>query len=272
MGSSGRRAAAREQPAHSVTLSGLFMDVFKVSVKRFRPFHEWYQRTGDHARCAPGEPDYRDRPYHLTKRKVSDQSGLARDMLDTAAGRSSYEDPLEQFQLGHPDDLPVTAVSWFDAMAFCGYDGSQLPTEAQWEYAARGTDGRTYPWGNDPPTPALANYGHSPMDLVLTPVTKYQNVPTPFGVVELAGNVVEWCRDVYDERAYSHRTTTKDPEVTSGNRNSRCQRGGTNYRETDLLRCAFRDEAAAIESHVGGWGFRTVRPLRPLVPVLPPTP
>lgn len=107
---------------------------------------------------------------------------------------------------------PVTHVSWDDAQSFCAWlterngDGegaAHLPTEAQWEYAARGAEGREYPWGDDEPDPGRANYQESTIEGT-TPVAAYSGGATPDGVHDMAGNVRQWCLDwygAYEDRA-----------------------------------------------------------------------
>jgi len=98
-----------------------------------------------------------------------------------------------------PEDHPVRQVNWYEAMAYAAWLGGSLPTEAQWELAARGVDGRVYPWGDEPPTPMRANYGAADVGGP-SPVKTYPEGATPDGIYDLAGNVFEWCRDWHGVR------------------------------------------------------------------------
>lgn len=120
------------------------------------------------------------------------------------------------------DTQPVVGVTWFDAQAYAEWIGGSLPTEAQWERAARGTEGRTYPWGNNPPKARrhanfARRYNHP------TPVGNFPKGTSPEGIADLAGNVWEWCLDEYDLTYYQQNK-------------KRVQRNPLNLRFRDVLR------------------------------------
>jgi formylglycine-generating enzyme required for sulfatase activity/predicted Ser/Thr protein kinase len=109
-------------------------------------------------------------------------------------------------------DHPVVFVSWTDARAYCRWAARRLPSEAEWEKAARGPDGNKYPWGREEPTSALANFGQARAKSYPTtggeggtsPVTAFPHSASPYGIEGMAGNVFEWCEDVDDPGFYLH--------------------------------------------------------------------
>ena len=107
--------------------------------------------------------------------------------------------------LSQHGDRPVIGVDWHDAEAYCRWKGKRLPTEAEWEKAARGTDGRLYPWGNQTPTNTLANFAlgaRFSYNQVLMPVRTYDQGKSPYGLYQMAGNVWEWVQDWYSANYY----------------------------------------------------------------------
>jgi formylglycine-generating enzyme required for sulfatase activity len=151
-----------EHPAHTVTLAAFYLDLTEVS-------NAAWDRCVAAKVCPP--PDA------------------------TSATRNGFGgDP--PFRGPHQ---PVSSVSWDEARAYCAWLGKRLPTEAEWEKAARGTDGRRYPWGNEEPTHNRAAFGG---DGLTRDVGTHPKGAGPYGHLDMAGNVWEWVEDVYDPYAY----------------------------------------------------------------------
>lgn len=186
-----------QEPVHTVKLDDFLIDRYEVTNAR-------YAECVDAGKCfAP--------------------SSTASSTRQSYYGNAEY------------DDYPVILVSWFDAKRHCEWRGARLPTEAEWEKAARGTDGRLYPWGN-----ALASnranfcdrncrydWAHADYDdgyADTAPVGSYSMGISPYGVYDMAGNVWEWVSDWYDADYYSASPSENPTGPSSGQ--FRVARGG----------------------------------------------
>jgi len=132
------------------------------------------------------------------------------------------------------EDHPVSQVSYNDALQYCRWSGRELPTEAQWEKAARGTNGNEYPWGDQEPDDTMANFDN--LVGTTTPVNRYENGQSPYGIFDMAGNVYQWTADWYatGERAAKNPTGPENGE-------ERVIKGGSFIEGIESLRSANRD-------------------------------
>jgi formylglycine-generating enzyme required for sulfatase activity len=168
---------------------------------------------------------------------------------------TGYEKPaFWQPELDRPDD-PVVGITWLDASAYAAWIGKRLPTEAEWEYAARGgAIGKLYPWGDDPDA-QKANFTSTG----IAPVKRFQ--PNGYGLHDMIGNVWEWCSDWYSENYYetSPRSNPKGPFTGT----HKILRGGTWYSNAEQARITNRYYSLPdIRSfHIG---FRCVKSSQPI--------
>jgi len=160
----------------------------------------------------------------------------------TEGGYGLWKRPDEwDAQASYPN-RPVVGISWLEAMAYCQWKGFGvcLPTEAQWERAARGIEGRTFPWGEESPHPSLLNYLGADLNHV-TPVGFYPKGSTPDGIYDLAGNIFEWCLDLYGN--FPGKFKERNGERISTRHvyeKHRTVRGGSFHNMDFLVRPAFR--------------------------------
>lgn len=178
-----------EMPPHTVTLNNFYIDQYEVSARRYAAF---LNAIGDYRRpevCNNGYCAYTGFEVIYTV------------LLNNLGGL----EPRPDFS-----STPINQVSWYGAAAYCEWVGARLPTEAEWEYAARGIDGRIYPWGNERPSSLRANFGISDrlaiINSVFSPLQRVDALPdgaSPFGVFGMAGGVAEWVQDWYDPDYYA---------------------------------------------------------------------
>ncbi len=211
-----------QRPKHKVYLDGFWIDKTEVTVGMFRKFVE---ETGykTSAELKGGGKPWRDGPKEYEWPVVA---GI--DWLHPREAGIEAE-----------DNHPVVQVSWEDAMAYAKWAGATLPTEAQWEKAARGPDERKFPWGNEF-NGAYLNYGDITCPVkrwrdtefndgyaFTAPVGTYPRGASPYGVLDMSGNVWEWVLDWYDEDYYGNSPYKNPPGPESGR--VRAMRGGSWY-------------------------------------------
>ena len=231
MGSDAESARPEERPAHRVFVDGFWLDRTEVTNAQFRAFVSatGYVTTAERAptlesvmsQVPPGTPP--PPPERLVPGSL---------VFTPPAGRVNLNDFSQWWSWTpgadwrHPegpgssiagrDEHPVVHVSWDDAVAFAGWAGKRLPTEAEWEFAARGgLDGKTYTWGDEPPGGGrrLANIWQGRFPHANTvddgfaataPVGSF--LPNGYGLHDMAGNVWEWCADWFDRDLYRRRS------------------------------------------------------------------
>jgi formylglycine-generating enzyme required for sulfatase activity len=235
-----------EKPTHKVDLGGYWMGKTEVTVKQFSLFvkDKGYVTEAESSGGA----------YILTGEKMEKKEGI------------NWKNP----GFKQEDNHPVVCVSWNDAVEYCKWlsvkkgVNFKLPTEAQWEKAARGTDQRKYPWGSHEPYyngKWYANYAaHDRWDkrgedgfAFTAPVDSYPQGASSYGLLDMAGNVLEWCSDWYKADYYKDSEATKKDPSGPGSGTERVLRGGGWGIEAVGLRCSNRYVDTTFRDNVVGF-------------------
>ncbi len=193
----GSDANSDEQPIQQVNLDAFWIDRTEVT-------NAMYARcVADHGACAP----------------------------PSSSGSYTHTDYYGNSEF---DNYPVIYVDWHQALAYCAWAGRELPSEAQWEKAARGTDGRTYPWGNEYPNANFLNYNQNVGDT--TQVGNYPNGASIYGALDMSGNVWEWVSSLYQPYPYDAADGREDLTASG----SRTLRGSSWSNNVTYVRSAYR--------------------------------
>jgi hypothetical protein len=150
-------------------------------------------------------------------------------------------------------DRPIVGIKYEQARSYCAWMGGRLPTEAEWEYAARGTTGSIYPWGNDEPTCDLLNFNNCVGDVARA--TNYQMDKSPFGVLGMAGNVREWVSDFFDGNYYQNSPSQNPTGPEKGN--YYVVRGGSYISPAEEV-SGYARGFLKVKGYEGDLGFRCV--------------
>jgi formylglycine-generating enzyme required for sulfatase activity len=194
---SDKLASPEERPQHAVTLDAFWIDQTEVT-------NAMYQQCVRAEKCAP--------PFEAKSRTRLSYYGSA------------------QFA-----NYPVIYVKWTDADSYCRWAGRRLPSEAEWEKAARGMEGWPYPWGNAEPSEKVLNYNQFIKDTM--EVGKYPNA-SPYGALDMAGNAFEWVGDWYGEGYYVSSPAINPTGPTGGT--LKVLRGGSWFNNAADVRSSFR--------------------------------
>lgn len=188
-----------------------------------------------------------DKPYWIDQYEVSNSQY---ERVSSSSSHGAWREP----------DLPREIINWFDAAAFCAIRGARLPTEAEWEYAARGPDSLIYPWGNEYDGSRLNDIYDDVYESITAPVTAFENGQSWVGAFNLAGNVWEWVSTAYESG--NSTILYRYPYVSSDGRENaadsmafRILRGGSFTNNQDDSRTANRVRSEPQEAY-SSIGFR----------------
>lgn len=232
-----------QEPIHSVYVDAFYMDIYEVTNEEYAAF---LNAKGKHT-----------------------DGNIMWLNIGADTSRIEYVSRGYRTKAGY-EDHPVVEVTWYGAMAYAEWKGKRLPTEAEWEKAARGgLAGQRYPWGNSIDS-TRANYNYRGTIVRYAAVGEY--APNGYGLYDMAGNVWEWCLDKYNFHFYST-SPTQNPLSGANSiqwllynhtsvKSERVVRGGSFLDDASFMRVASRSSNTPTNSRVN-YGFRCVRAVTP---------
>ena len=243
MGSRDEKASDSEKPVHTVYVDAFYMDKYLVTNEQYKAFLD-------------------ENPQWCKPQLFKDR--IPTEYHDGAYLRHWHKTDYPKGEIYHP----VTQVGWYAAMAYAQWIGKRLPTEAEWEKAARGgLEGKQYPWGD---TADLSNANYFYNARGTTPVGRYP--ANGYGLHDMSGNVWEWCLDAYDADFYLNSprrnpfSGTNTPEWVTDNfrsiQSARVLRGGSWLMDPQGIRVAYRFRGSPSDTY-SAFGFRCVIPINP---------
>jgi formylglycine-generating enzyme required for sulfatase activity len=228
-GTMGAEGATKDEgPIHEVTLAAFGIDRLPITNAQFAAFLNAIGRHDDAEGSLYAFDDPSGRVWYASERYMAQAS-------------------FERF--------PVVGETWLGAREYCAWRGARLPTEAEWERAARGAVGRIYAWGDEPPDISRARFAFRLYELM--PVGSYPAGATPDGLLDMAGNVTQWTSTLYRPYPYRADDGREDPTADG----ARVTRGGSYNASGDMLRASYRG-VGMVKGPVGGRppiGFRCAR-------------
>ncbi len=251
-----------ELPEHPASVNGFSLDKYEVTVGRFRKFVEQYDGTPP-KEGAGAHPQIAGSGWQSAwnERLLSGRGQLINELRCDIFSYTWTDAPEDN------ETLPITCPSWYEAFAFCIWDGGRLPTEAEWEYAAAGGDeNRLYPWGSAPADGTLAVYyclgdESQPSDCGLSSILPVGSRPLGngrWGHSDLAGSAEEWTLDWWSELYYADKQSGCSDCANISGGESRVLRGGLWYSEASGIRSAARN-GGDPSYHLYNNGFRCAR-------------